>query len=68
MACECGEKYQRVYPAKNSFSIYLSVNPVSKLDWNRDKIFFCISCGDISSDMPVEILQALRDADPEFQS
>ncbi len=68
MACECGEKYQRVYPAKINFSIYLSLKPASELNWNRDTIFFCIFCGSISSDIPVEILQSLRDADPEFQS
>ncbi len=68
MACECDEKFRRVYDARNSFSILLSRNPESKLDWKSDKVFLCIFCGDNSFDMPAEILQSLRDADPELKS
>jgi hypothetical protein len=66
MACECGEQHQRFYPARNSFSILLSMNPESKLDWQSDKVYVCLFCGDNSLDIPEDILQSLRDADPEF--
>jgi hypothetical protein len=66
MACECDERHQRVYPARNSFSILLSVNPESKLDWTSDKVSLCLYCGDNCFNIPMEIIQALREADPEF--
>jgi hypothetical protein len=66
MACECGEKYLGEYPARNSFSIQLSVNPVSKLNWTSDRVVVCIFCGDNPYGMPMDVLQELRDADPEL--
>jgi len=61
MACGCGEKFQRVFPAANCFAVYFNsernTNPVS---WRADELSVCLCCGEIISHVPETALTELR--------
>ncbi len=63
MACECGEKYLRVWPAKCDFSVSLGKDPVAPLRWNDKSLHFCRFCGDIKASIPPDVLQVIQEAD-----
>jgi hypothetical protein len=62
MACECDEKYLRVWPAENNFSVRLG-KEVDPLRWNDQKLHFCVLCGDIKASIPPDVFQVIREAD-----
>ncbi len=62
MACECDEKYLRVWPAKNTFSVCLSKETVP-IQWNQQQLYFCVFCGDIKANIPPDAFQVIREAD-----
>jgi hypothetical protein len=45
MACACGEKLHRVFPASNNFAVYFDAKrktfPVS---WRSEELAVCLSC------------------------
>ena len=61
MACGCGEKFQRVFPAANSFAIYFDAKrktvPVS---WRAEEVAVCLCCGEIVTHVPEAALTELR--------
>ncbi len=66
MSCNCGDKYQRVFPANNNFSVRLSVHPAATpLIWKTDKLFVCIECGDVAGRVPDDVLLVFRKSDGE---
>jgi predicted AlkP superfamily phosphohydrolase/phosphomutase len=63
MACECGEKYLRVYPARNNYSVSLCKEPqAAPLQWHDEKLSFCVLCGDITARMPQDVLKVIQES------
>jgi len=61
MACECEEKYKRVFPAKNEFTVYFDRDRKTvPVRWNEEGMMVCIGCGDITGRVPDAELQVLR--------
>jgi hypothetical protein len=62
MVCNCGEEYQRVFPADNSFSVFVSKSKdTSPLTWKESTFYVCVGCGATGGQVPDDLLQALHD-------
>lgn len=62
MVCNCGEEYQRTYPADNSFSVFMSeARDTTPLEWKESTLYVCIGCGATGGQVPDALLQALHD-------
>jgi len=60
MACPCGERYQRTFPATVQHTVYFEQNRrTSPVQWTEDTLSLCINCGEINSRVPNAELQVL---------
>jgi hypothetical protein len=63
MACECDEKYLRVWRECN-FSVRLGKDrEATPLSWKDQELHFCVFCGDIKVRIPSDVLQVIQQAD-----
>jgi hypothetical protein len=61
MACNCGEKFQRVFDSENLFKVYFDAERQTiPIEWKEDGIRVCIGCGDMTSRVPDAALLELR--------
>ena len=61
MSCDCGERFQRVFPATTEFGVYFDAeHRTVPLRWNEERMIVCINCGNITSRVPEAELQELR--------
>jgi len=61
MNCECGARYRRVLPARNSFNVLLSRDPTSTpVSWTDQKLVICLMCGNFVGQTPDDVLEVLR--------
>jgi len=61
MACDCGERFQRVFDATTEFAVYFDAERKTvPLLWKQKGMTVCINCGDITSRVPEAELQELR--------
>ena len=59
--CTCGERYQQVFPASVSFSVYFDKSrTTSPVDWKADKLAVCLFCGEVAAHVPEAALKALQ--------
>ncbi len=62
MACECGEQYQRTFPATVKHTVYFdSRRETEPVQWIEGDLSVCVNCGQITSRVPADALQLLRD-------
>jgi hypothetical protein len=61
MNCECGARYRRVFPARNSFNVLLSRDSASTpVCWTDQKLVICLMCGSFDGQTPNDVLEVLR--------
>jgi hypothetical protein len=61
MACGCGEKFQRVFPATSSFAVYFDAKrKTAPVSWRADELAVCLCCGEIFAHVPDAPLTELR--------
>jgi hypothetical protein len=61
MACNCGERYQRVFDSENLFKVYFDAErQYAPIEWKEEGIRVCIGCGDMTSRVPDSALLELR--------
>lgn len=61
MSCDCGEQFQRVFPATTEFKVYFDAQRKTvPLLWKQEEMIVCINCGNIFSSVPEAELQELR--------
>ena len=61
MACGCGEKFQRVFPAISNFAVYFDAKrETAPVNWRADELAVCLCCGEISAHVPDTALAELR--------
>jgi hypothetical protein len=66
MSCACGEKYQRTFPAKAQYTVFLDRDrKASPVQWAEDTLAICVMCGDVTGIVPAPELEVLRRAGGE---
>ena len=61
MACGCGEKFQRVFPAQNRFAVYFDAQrTTTPASWRSNELAVCLCCGEITASVPADALSELR--------
>lgn len=61
MACNCGEKFQRVFDSENLFKVYFDAGRQTiPIEWKQEGIHVCIFCGEMASRVPGNALLELR--------
>ena len=61
MACGCGEKFQRVFPAQNNFAVYFDAQrTTTPASWRSNELAVCLCCGEITASVPADVLSELR--------
>lgn len=62
MACECGEQYQRAFPANIQYHVYFDQGrKTAPVRWAQDVLSVCTCCGEITSGVPTDELRVLRE-------
>jgi hypothetical protein len=62
MVCECGGQYQRTFPATVEHTVYFDPRrEAHPVQWTAGDLSVCVNCGQVTSCVPADALQLLRD-------
>jgi hypothetical protein len=61
VACGCGERFQRTFPAADNFAVYFDAKRTTfPVSWRADELVVCLCCGEILAHVPDAVLEELR--------